>query len=971
MSETAKLRFLPWLRAGAAQAISAEDSLSGALAANATLKPWVQIAGHDAIVQTAMLRGPGHVTALGAQAIVKMEPSEGTQDFERNYFPFVELRPADLPWRFTPASPGDNNQLRPWLVLVVVRQQEGVSITAEPGAKLPVLRIEAPAKPSLDLPDLSDSAAWAHVQTSLPPDELTDALQNNTSAAVARLMCPRYLEPNAAWIACLVPAFDVGRHAGLGEDGATGSEAHPAWDHTATNPTIDETVVRLPVYSRWTFSTGPSGDFELLARRLEPDDGETKLGRVDLDLTHPGPPLPEPPGRKKVSGDFVGALRSPGVKRDGIPGRHRRWLNKKLEDLLEHGAQRLAVPSEAPTDYDPARDDPVVAPPLYSSFQADRYDVPPEDAAKRAWMRTLNLLPEFRAIAGLGAAVVRKSQESLMASAWAQAGAFRDAQRIFDQGRLSAEVGRSMARRARAWEPGALLQATQRVHAWVNSPASADKLAADLNNTAVPPALVSPAFARATRPRGALGRAWSARTSPQNQRPAALSTVTETFLQATDPNAPAGTMVALNFANTSLPVGAWTHDAALEGIGTVLSAQAAEKPSPRASSAARPINYTDIIGPKGDRFDGTMAGASEMGNDLIKVLNTVRDSPVPLRKTLDLSAAATSVIAQLDPLRSIQTALVTRIPALSRFVNGEGALPSRLVLQPVFIDPLSWDLVRLDARYLLPGADKLDNNKVALLQADDDFVAAFLAGANHEMSRELIWREFPTSPRQTFFRRFWDTGEGGPDDIGEISRWESQLLGRNVTGVTRDALTVILLRGDVVRRYPEVHVYLTGGIWQDHDVIPGAAKVREPLLQGMLDRRTVFYGFPVSAQDMRGKRKKRVGMPREPEDAGWFVTIEEPSHGPRFGLDAPADDGSDLRSPATNWHALSWGHLVQRDSTLADISFAVASTPLPSRTAATHGGLTWGHNAAHMAAITWQRPFRLYIHADRLLPKPT
>ena len=53
------------------------------------------------------------------------------------------------------------------------------------------------------------------------------------------------------------------------------------------------------------------------------------------------------------------------------------------------------------------------------------------------------------------------------------------------------------------------------------------------------------------------------------------------------------------------------------------------------------------------------------------------------------------------------------------------------------------------------------------------------------------------------------------------------------------------------------------------------------------------------------------------------------------------------------------------------LHFAVARDPLPLPTVATYGGLTWGHNAAHMAAITWQQPFRLYIHADRLLAEPT
>lgn len=972
MSETARLRFLPWLRAGAAQAISSgdADALSGNLAANAMLTPWVQINEFPPIEQTANLRGPGHVTALGAQTIMKVEPPDGTQDFENNYFPFVELQPADLPWRFTPASPGTNNQLRPWLVLVVVRQQTGVSIVSEPNAKLPVLRIEAPATPSMELPDLSDSSAWAHVQTTLPPSELTDALKTDASAAVARLMCPRYLEPNAAWIACLVPAFDVGRYAGLGEDGATATEAHPAWDHT--NPeTLDETVVRLPVYHRWMFSTGPSGDFESLARRLEAEDGSTTLGRVDLDVTNPGPPLPDPPNRTRIMADFVGALRSPGIERRDIPREHRQWLDKKLEEVLEHGAQQFPIRAEAPANYDPATDDPVVAPPLYSSFQADRYDVPDDRDPKRAWMRPLNLMPEYRAIAGLGAAVVRKNQEALMASAWAQAGAFRDAQRLFDQGRLAAEIGRSLARRMRSWEFGALMQATQRIHAWITSPASPNKLAVDLNSTALPSALVGSAFARATRPRSPLGRAFTARTTRQNRRPIALSAATKTFLSVTASNATASDRLVLDFAKTSLPAGAWTQDPSLENIVNFLSTrtavgQTSARPPRVTISASRALPFDKIIGPNGDRFDGTLAGAITMGRDLLDVLTRISDIPMPLRDVLDLSTASTSVLTQIDPLRSIQDVLVTRIPALSGLMTADLALPSRLVLQPIFTDPLYEDVVRLDSRYLLPGADTLRNNKVALLEADDDFVAAFLAGANHEMSRELIWREFPTSPRHTFFRRFWDTGATGPDDSGDISHWKNAILGRNLSGITADALTIILVRGDLVRRYPNAHVYLRKGEWQHGEVVPTGNHLSEPLMQGMIDRRTAFYGFPVNTDDLRGNRMQRSSG-RTATGAGWFVTIEEPSQGPRFGLDLPADEDSDLQTGATTWSELSWGHLV--GDSLTDPHFAVARTSLPVRNAVP-GRLSWGHNSAHMAAITWQRPFRLYIHADRLLGEP-
>jgi hypothetical protein len=449
----------------------------------------------------------------------------------------------------------------------------------------------------------------------------------------------------------------------------------------------------------------------------------------------------------------------------------------------------------------------------------------------------------------------------------------------------------------------------------------------------------------------------------------ALSSPTETFLAATGASASARMRAALDFAKTTLPPGAWSRDPALEAVATAAAASVVQKPSalrvmPR-GVAVREIAYPPIAGPlSGEPFDGTYAGAVGLENELLRALRSADVVPAPTRPILDLSAAATAVMAQIDPLRSIQPALVARVPALSGLLAADGALPGRVVLHPIFTDPLAHDLTRLDARWLLPGADELENNKVALLEADDDFVTAFLAGANHEMSRELVWREFPTSPRHTFFHRFWDTGEDGPDDIKEISGWKMPRLGANLTGVASEALTVILLRGDLIRRYPEAQIFLTRGIWKDDEVAPDLTTISEPLLHCALDRRTIFLGFPVSSDDMRGRRR---GTARTAASAGWFVTIEEPAHGPRLGLDPAAEDRSDLTSGASAWTELSWGHLVPPGRTLADVRFAVARTPLPSRTRAKLGDAAWGHNAAHMAAITWRVPFRLFIHADRLL----
>jgi hypothetical protein len=970
MTDAARLRFLPWLRIGAVGLIANDDPLEGPLSSNAALEPWLRIAGHHAIRQPATLRGPGHVTALGPQTVVKTQPRDGVQDFEPNYFPFVELRAADLPWRFTPAAPGTNNQLRPWLVLIVVRQQKGVGLTPEPGVPLPILSIGPPAKPSVELPDLVDSAAWVHVQANIEPDKLIAEVGKDPTVALARLVCPRRLEKNTAWIACLVPAFDVGIQAGFGGDGAVADQARPAWD--LADGALDQDTVRLPVYFSWTFSTGPDGDFEGLARRLEPDEGGAVLGRVDLDVTDPGAPLPPSPATKPVVADFVGALKSPAVTRGGLPETYAKWLSDALEPVIETGAQRPSVPPDAPQNYRPAHDDPIVAPPLYGSFQAGRYDIP--DAAgdrRQAWMRPLNLQPDLRAVAGLGAAVVRANQGALMASAWAQAGSIRETRRALDGGQLAAEIGRSMARRVQSWDPGAVLQATQPVHPWIASPASSKPLAVDLRHGALPPGLVGAPFARATRPRTALGRRWGEKFSAGSAAESALAVTTEKFLAATSPAADAATRAVLDFARTSLPVGAWTHDPALEAEPTtnVEDSAVPKRATPGRAAVARPpaaLAHPDLTGPiSGKSFDGTITGVIQLLTEVNSVLRRGRRAPIPARPPLlDLSAAVGAIDAGLDPLPHIQAALIARIPALTGRLTPDGALPRKIMLQPLFADPLSWDLIRLNLNLLLPGIDALSNNRVTLLAIDDAFVAAFLVGANHEMSRELLWREFPTSRRNTFFHRFWDTGEEGPDDIGDIAGWRSPSLGGNLTGTASSDFSVVLLRADLLRRYPDAHIYLTRGTWQDDTVVPDPTRLEEPVLQGALDARTSFCGFAVSSDDLRGRRG---GSARAQQCAGWFVTIEEPSAGPRMGLNMAAEDGSDLVTGAAGWQALSWGHLVATGGALADISHAVARKPLPPRTAATQDGLAWGHNAAHMAAITWRRPFRLYIHADRLL----
>ena len=173
-----------------------------------------------------------------------------------------------------------------------------------------MLNIDGPAKPADELPDLVDSWAWVHAQVAASnlaqtnPTTLKDDIRSNPERSLSRLLCPRILQPNTNYIACVVPTFELGRRAGLGEEikdtELTATTAlKPAWSLTPTAPTS----VRLPVYYQWRFRTGEGGDFESLVRLLRAVPAPDELGKRPMDISEPGFGLPAtlPPRRAALA----------------------------------------------------------------------------------------------------------------------------------------------------------------------------------------------------------------------------------------------------------------------------------------------------------------------------------------------------------------------------------------------------------------------------------------------------------------------------------------------------------------------------------------------------------------------------------------------------------------------------------------------------------------------------------------------
>jgi hypothetical protein len=128
---------------------------------------------------------------------------------------------------------------------------------------LPVLEIGTPAVPAQELPDLVDSWAWAHAQLGWEKGATEDALRNvlatRPELSVSRLLSPRLLEENTAYIACVVPAFEAGRLAGLGDAPDVNAALAPAWTSGPNAPGS----VKLPVYYHWEFRTWHAGGFRI------------------------------------------------------------------------------------------------------------------------------------------------------------------------------------------------------------------------------------------------------------------------------------------------------------------------------------------------------------------------------------------------------------------------------------------------------------------------------------------------------------------------------------------------------------------------------------------------------------------------------------------------------------------------------------------------------------------------------------
>lgn len=452
-------RFMPVVRRGLARSYATPDAVAGLEA-----RPLVQVGltlsalldGNPAgTVENSVgmrLYGPADVIGIDPRLIVRTDPKPFVSNFEPNYLAAVDFDPPDFPWMFTPAA-ANAQRLRPWLVLVVFDTDPARARVAPPvmrGGPLPRVALDA-EQARTELPLLSESWMWAHAQLASDLDDpaaLATAMRNDPNRTISRLFAPRRLRPNTRYIACLVPAFDAGRKAGLGEavaaDPAAPIPLDPAWpDDPAAREDIE-----LPVYFHWEFSTGPLGDFETLARRLTTpakypagSDLNAKLFKLGTAPVLLDADRLLTDGGVKKSVLYEGALVSTALGTPEFPA-----AASPDADVAARLSTIVNDPEAMNLAQGPSERVPTIAPPVYGGWHAKKHVVPPAEL-NDSWLADLNLDPRFRLAAGYGAEVVRLYQEQFMQSCWSQIGDVLRAQMLLNFGKLALETGkRVMAR---------------------------------------------------------------------------------------------------------------------------------------------------------------------------------------------------------------------------------------------------------------------------------------------------------------------------------------------------------------------------------------------------------------------------------------------------------------------------------------------------------------------------------------------
>ncbi|MFK7784198.1 MAG: hypothetical protein AB8B56_03725 [Crocinitomicaceae bacterium] len=970
MTNFSKYIFAPWVRQGMSNNILEADQFSGGVLSaveraelNITLN-WTE----SPVSKIAQLLGPGDINSISEDAVLKYSPIAFNREFERNYLPFIEFYEEDFPWRYTPAKPTLNNsatdktKLRPWIALVVLKDDnDGTSAEFTfntPQDEQPFITVTAAGGTAEVFHPSEDHWAWAHVQynpeTSAAgsPSTLISGIKSDPDRALSRIMCPRRLEADTNYRAFLIPAFETGRLAGLGVPLSGELAQKASWGSGTPGVRPDD----FPVYKEWSFRTAPEndGDFETLAKKLRPFPFNGDGGR-NMAIGNSGYGVQYAIGGRNVK--LEGALK-PTDTADNIwpdPGTSNADDLDYIEELsnvlnlneslnpIDSGAISPTIASN-PFSTAPILDDPIVSPPIYGQWHFLNSSLPdtlPVTGTDK-WFSEINLNPAWRAAAGLGTKIIRDNQESFMERAWQQVGEINKANEIIRLAELTKWTSKRISEKRFDYiSVDRYIKMNSSLMKRVQN-GSGQSIYGELRDSELSEAIMDNGFRKMVRPRGVVAKKASASAGLTSSYALSESIITN-FEGVTGVTSGVTGAIEFSPAPALTPM---TPAFAMVALSTSLSA------------------YSEPVLPPFD-LDGTATSAREL-------ISKRTDNFYQVARTDGFSAPGNVSVLDNKVINSIS---VLDTPGTS-WSPVENRKP--IMAYPKFTDIIG-DLVKnVDVEYILPEISKVDNNSVTLMETNPRFLEALLLGLNHEMGRELLWREFPTDQRGTYFRQFWDKKDvldplASIEDIKTIDDWDGVLGSNTTTGNGGNSL-VLVVKGDLLRKYPDAIIYaqkageptvLNDGIEVDgvsgdyvrtEKALPLDPSIKQyPIFSLTIDPDITIIGFDLEADDVANTLviNPSDGLVTS-GDAGWYFVFAERPGKPRFGLDVDASAIID------SWSDLSWPDMGSNDH--IEVSSLFLSTP-PS-----DPSVPWGASSAEMAYITFQKPALVAIHGEKMLP---
>jgi hypothetical protein len=295
---------------------------------------------------------------------------------------------------------------------------------------------------------------------------------------------------------------------------------------------------------------------------------------------------------------------------------------------------------------------------------------------------------------------------------------------------------------------------------------------------------------------------------------------------------------------------------------------------------------------------------------------------------------------------------------------------------PDIPEPAYKYLVDIDKELLLPNLHLIPENTLSLLRTNQKFIESYLMGLNYEMGKELLWREYPTDMRGSYFRQFWDVrGFVTPDttpkdadalkDIQPIHTWSAtSLLGKhNARDAQGDAeQLVFVIRGDLLKKFPNTVIYAQKAIAEREkkvirrDLAPAQFKteVRFPLYQAEILPDIKLLGFDLTIEEAAGL-KTTDGFT---DKLGWFFIIAQVPGEPEFGMDVNFEPNVPGQF---TWNDLSWENFGNQPVTFVRADVA------PNKTDSKPETPKWGRTSADMASILFQKPVMVAVHASEML----